>query len=85
MDIFKKISFYFEENPKMSYICFACIVLLFRVLMRWWGGELSLEGYDLLWMLMLTAGFVAGDKIRRKNKAMKDKITNKLKNNEEVD
>lgn len=79
MKVFKKISLYFEENPKVSYICFACLMLLFRVLMRWWGGELSLEGYDLLGTLMLTAGFVMGDKQRRKNKAMKDKITNELK------
>ncbi|MDO5421498.1 MAG: hypothetical protein Q4F50_15755 [Bacteroides sp.] len=80
MNVFKKTSLYFEENPKASYISFACVVLLFRVLMRWWGGELCLEGYDILWMLILTTGFVAGDKKRRKNKAMKDKITNELKN-----
>lgn len=28
---------------------------------------------------MMTAGFVAGDRIRRKNKTMKDKIEDELK------
>ena len=34
---------------------------------------------DVIWTLMLTAGFVTGDRVRRTNKAMKDKIENELK------
>ena len=59
---------------------FACMIFLFRVFLNWYANELQLVTLmDVIWTLMLTAGFVTGDRVRRKNKAMKDKIENELK------
>ena len=53
---------------------------MFRVFLHWYGSDAQLVNLlDVIWTLMLTAGFVFGDRIRRKNKAMKDKIENELK------
>ena len=69
----KRIKDYFERKPNASYLFFACMIFLFRVFLNWYANELQLV------TLMLTAGFVTGDRVRRKNKAMKDKIENELK------
>ena len=69
----KRIKDYFERKPNVSYLFFACMIFLFRVFLNWYANELQLV------TLMLTAGFVTGDRVRRKNKAMKDKIENELK------
>ena len=76
----KRIKDYFERKPNASYLFFACMIFLFRVFWNWYANELQLVTLmDVIWTLMLTAGFVTGDRVRRKNKAMKDKIENELK------
>lgn len=76
----KRIKDYSKENPNVSYLFFACMIFLFRVFLNWYANELQLVTLmDVIWTLMLTAGFVTGDRVRRKNKAMKDKIENELK------
>ena len=76
----KRIKDYFERKPNVSYLFFACMISLFRVFLNWYANELQLVTLmDVIWTLMLTAGFVTGDRVRRKNKAMKDKIENELK------
>ena len=78
----KRIKDYFERKPNVSYLFFACMIFLFRVFLNWYANELQLVTLmDVIWTLMLTAGFVTGDRVRRKNKAMKDKIENELKKN----
>lgn len=78
----KRIKDYFERKPNASYLFFACMIFLFRVFLNWYANELQLVTLmDVIWTLMLTAGFVTGDRVRRKNKAMKDKIENELKRN----
>ncbi len=79
----KRIKDYFERKPNASYLFFACMIFLFRVFLNWYANELQLVTLmDVIWTLMLTAGFVTGDRVRRKNKAMKDKIENELKKKE---
>ena len=76
----KRIKDYFERKPNVSYLFFACMIFLFRVFLNWYANELQLVTLmDVIWTLMMTAGFVTGDRVRRKNKAMKDKIENELK------
>ena len=76
----KRIKDYFERKPNVSYLFFACMIFVFRVFLNWYAHELQLVTLmDVIWTLMLTAGFVTGDRVRRKNKAMKDKIENELK------
>ena len=77
---YKTVKDYFERKPNASYLFFACMICLFRVFLNWYANELQLVTLmDVIWTLMLTAGFVTGDRVRRKNKAMKDKIENELK------
>lgn len=51
--------------------------------MNWCENKLQLVTLrDVIWALVLTAGFVVGERVdraRRKKKAMKDKIENELK------
>ena len=76
----KRIKDYFERKPNVSYLFFFFFLFLFRVFLNWYANELQLVTLmDVIWTLMLTAGFVTGDRVRRKNKAMKDKIENELK------
>ena len=76
----KRIKDYFERKPNVSSLVFAWMIFLFRVFLNWYANELQLVTLmDVIWTLMLTAGFVTGDRVRRKNKAMKDKIENELK------
>ena len=78
----KRIKDYFERKPNVSYLFFACMIFLYRVYLNWNGNDVQLVTLlDVIWTLMMTAGFVAGDRIRRKNKAMKDKIEDELKKN----
>ena len=79
---YKTVKDYFERKPNASYLFFACMILLFRVFLNWYGNDAQLVTLlDVIWTLMMTAGFVVGDRIRRKNKAMKDKIEDELKKN----
>lgn len=76
---------FFEEHSGASYLFFACIILLFRIFLHWYwyGNETPLVGWvDVLCVLILTAGFMAGDRIRRKNKKHKEKVEELLKNKE---
>ena len=79
----KRIKDYFERKPNASYLFFACMIFLFRVFLNWYANELQLVTLrDVIWALVLTAGFVVGERVdraRRKKKAMKDKIENELK------
>ena len=78
--IYKTVENYFENHPNASYLFFACMIFLLRVFLHWYGkNEQLFRLSDVTWTLILTAGFMAGDRIRRKNKAMKDKIENELK------
>ena len=76
---YKTVKDYFERKPNASYLFFACMIFLFRVFLNWYGNDVQLVTLlDVIWTLMMTAGFVAGDRIRRKNKTMKDKIEDEL-------
>ena len=76
---YKTVKDYFERKPNASYLFFACMIFLFRVFLNWYGNDAQLVTLlDVIWTLMMTAGFVAGDRIRRQNKAMKDKIEDEL-------
>ena len=81
--IYKTIKDYFERKPNASYLFFACMIFLFRVFLNWYGNDAQLVTLlDVIWTLMMTAGFVVGERVdraRRKKKAMKDKIENELK------
>lgn len=77
---YQTVKIFFERKPNVSYLFFACVIFLFRVFLHWYGNDVQLVNLlDVIWTLVLTAGFVVGDHIRRKNKAMKDKIENELK------
>ena len=79
---YKTVKDYFERKPNASYLFFACMIFLFRVFLNWYGNDVQLVTLlDVIWTLMMTAGFVAGDRIRRQNKTMKDKIEDELKKN----
>ena len=80
---YKTVKDYFERKPNASYMFFACMIFLFRVFLNWYGNDVQLVTLlDVIWALVLTAGFVVGERVdraRRKKKAMKDKIENELK------
>ena len=50
--------------------------MIFNLFLRWWSGELDADEYlmSAINTLILTAGFVWGDRYRRKNLANKKKI-----------
>ena len=69
---------HFEKHPGASYLFFACIILLFRIFLHWYGNGTPLIGLrDVGWVLIFTAGFVVSDRIRRKNKKQKEKVITK--------
>lgn len=73
----------FENHPVASYLFLACIILLFRIFLHGYGNETPLVGWvDVLCALILTAGFMAGDRICRKNKKHKEKVEELLKDKE---
>lgn len=77
--IYKTVNNYFEKHPNVSYLFFACVIFSLRVFLHRHGDDAQLFHLsDVTWTLILTAGFMAGDRIRRKNKATKDKIENEL-------
>lgn len=76
---YKTVKDYLRET-QCKLLVFACMIFLFRVFLNWYGNDAQLVTLlDVIWTLMMTAGFVAGDRIRRKNKTMKDKIEDELK------
>ena len=77
----KKKSF-FERRPYVSYALYAGLLFAFNLFLRWWSGELDADEYlmSVINTLILTAGFVWGDRYRRKNLANKKKIDELLNN-----
>lgn len=75
---------FFEKHPGASYLSFVCMILLFRIFLHWYHNEAQLvEVWDVICVLLLTAGFMAGNRRRRKNKKCKDKVEELLKDNED--
>ena len=79
----KKKSF-FERRPYVCYALYAGLLFAFNLFLRWWSGELDADEYlmSAINTLILTAGFVWGDRYRRKNLANKKKIDELLNNKE---
>ena len=79
----KKKSF-FERRPYVAMRCMQACFLLSTFFLRWWSGELDADEYlmSAINTLILTAGFVWGDRYRRKNLANKKKIDELLNNKE---
>ena len=78
----KKESF-FMRHPYVCYALYAGLLFALNIFMRWY----SKNGLDEDWFLssvvntvLLTAGFVCGDRCRRKNLANKKKIDEHLNN-----
>ena len=79
----KKKSF-FERRPYVCYALYAGLLFAFNLFLRWWSGELDADEYlmSAINTLILTAGFVWGDRYRRKNLANKKKIDELLNTKE---
>lgn len=82
----KKKSF-FERHPYVCYALYAGLLFAFNLFLRWWSGELDADEYlmSAINTLILTAGFVWGDRYRRKNLANKKKIDELLNNTTSLD
>lgn len=76
----KKKSF-FENHPKVCYALYAVLLFAFNLFLRWKDRELSADEYFIsaINTLILTAGFVWGDRYRRKNFVNQKKIEEYLK------
>lgn len=75
---------FFERRPYVCYALYAGLLFAFNLFLRWWSGELDADEYlmSAINTLILTAGFVWGDRYRRKNLANKKKIDELLNNKE---
>lgn len=73
-------------KPWQLYVLVFILVFGINYLLRWISaGEEIKDGnlvVSLVFPVMLTLGFIAGDRMRRKNKKYKDKVEELLKNNE---
>lgn len=73
-------------KPWQLYVLVFILVFGINYLLRWISaGEEIKDGnllVSLVFPVMLTVGFIAGDRVRRKNKKYKDKVEELLKNNE---
>lgn len=78
----KKISL----KPWQRYVLVFLFLLAINGFLRWISpGEEWKDGnllVNLVATAVLTAGFIAGDRVRLKNKKYKDKVEELLKNNE---
>ena len=78
----KKIS----KKPWQRYVLVFLLLLAINGFLRWISpGEEWKDGnllVNLVATAVLTAGFIAGDRVRLKNKKYKDKVEELLKNNE---
>lgn len=78
----KKISL----KPWQRYVLVFLLLLAINGFLRWISpGEEWKDGnllVNLVAAAVLTAGFIAGDRVRLKNKKYKDKVEELLKNNE---
>lgn len=84
MDLMEKKKSFFERRPYVCYALYAGLLFAFNLFLRWWSGELDADEYlmSAINTLILTAGFVWGDRYRRKNLANKKKIDELLNNKE---
>ena len=73
-------------KPWQLYVLGFILVFGISNLLRWISaGEEIKDGnlvVSLVFPVMLTLGFIAGDRVRRRNKKYKDKVEELLKNNE---
>lgn len=73
-------------KPWQLYVLVFILVFGINYLLRWISaGEEIKDGnlvVSLVFPVMLTLGFIAGDRMRRRNKKYKDKVEELLKNNE---
>ena len=73
-------------KPWQLYVLVFVLVFGINYLLRWISaGEEIKDGnllVSLVFPVMLTVSFIAGDRVRRKNKKYKDKVEELLKNNE---
>jgi len=73
-------------KPWQLYVLVFILVFGINYLLRWISaGEEIKDGnfvVSLVFPVMLTLGFIAGDRVRRRNKKYKDKVEELLKNNE---
>lgn len=73
-------------KPWQLYVLVFVLVFGINYLLRWISaGEEIKDGnllVSLVFPVMLTLGFIAGDRVRRRNKKYKDKVEELLKNNE---
>lgn len=73
-------------KPWQLYVLVFILMFGINYLLRWISaGEEIKDGnlvVSLVFPVMLTLGFIAGDRVRRKNKKYKDKVEELLKNNE---
>ncbi|WP_298111814.1 hypothetical protein [uncultured Bacteroides sp.] len=73
-------------KPWQLYMLVFVLVFGINNLLRWISaGEEIKDGnlvVSLAFPVMLTLGFIAGDRVRRKNKKYKDKVEELLKNDE---
>ncbi len=73
-------------KPWQRYVLVFVLLLAVNGLLRWISpGEEWKDGnllVSLVTAAVLTAGFIAGDRVRLKNKKYKDKVEELLKNNE---
>lgn len=78
----KKISL----KPWQRYVLVFLLLLAINGFLRWISpGEEWKDGnllVNLVTAALLTAGFIAADRVRLKNKQYKDKVEELLKNNE---
>ena len=73
-------------KPWQLYVLVFVLAFGINYLLRWISaGEEIKDGnllVSLVFPVMLTVSFIAGDRVRRKNKKYKDKVEELLKNNE---
>ena len=73
-------------KPWQLYVLVFILMFGINYLLRWISaGEEIKDGnlvVSLVFPVMLTLGFIAGDRVRRKNKKYKDKVEELLKNDE---
>lgn len=73
-------------KPWQLYVLVFVLAFGINYLLRWISaGEEIKDGnllVSLVFPVMLTVSFIAGDRVRRKNKKYKDKVEELLKNDE---
>ena len=73
-------------KPWQLYVLVFILMFGINYLLRWISaGEEIKDGnlvVSLVFPVMLTLGFIAGDRVRRRNRKYKDKVEELLKNDE---